>query len=228
MKLRISLVHVLPIVASVGVVLAQQQPPVPPAGNETPAQPQTRVVATLTGDPGTPPRMAVPDFLALSSDRETQEVARVIGQVLWDDLNYEREFLMLPRDTYGTIPKAENIAKPPFDRWRELGTDGLVMGAVSKAGDTVRVQMRLYDVRSRTEIYAREYTGAAANPRLYAHTIADEIHQSQRNLRGVARTKLTFVSDRNKQRVVGTVEDRDVKEVYIADYDGHNQRRITV
>jgi TolB protein len=36
------------------------------------------------------------------------------------------------------------------------------------------------------------------------------------------------VSDRNKTRVTGTVERRDVKEVYIADYDGANQRRITV
>jgi TolB protein len=88
--------------------------------------------------------------------------------------------------------------------------------------------MRLFQVRSQQQIYAREYSGSAANARLYAHTISDEIHQTQANLRGVARTKLTFVSDRNRERVVGTVENRDVKEVYIADYDGSNQRRITV
>ena len=229
MKQRISLLHLLPIVASMGVVVAQQQPAVQPPGNETaPGQPPPRIVLTLSGGGDTTPRMVVPDFLALSPDKETQEIARVIGQVLWDDLNYEREFMMLPRDTYRTIPAAADIASPPFDRWRELGADGLVMGAVSRSGDTVRVEMRLYHVLSRTQIYAREYTGSTANPRLYAHTIADEIHQSQRNLRGVARTKLTFVSDRDKQRVIGTVENREVKEVYIADYDGANQRRITI
>jgi TolB protein len=58
--------------------------------------------------------------------------------------------------------------------------------------------------------------------------MADEIHQQQRALRGVARTKLTFSSDRDRERVTNTVEKRDVKEVYIADYDGANQRRITV
>ncbi len=58
--------------------------------------------------------------------------------------------------------------------------------------------------------------------------MADEIHQQQRALRGVARTKLTFSSDRDQERVRNTVEKRDVKEVYIADYDGANQRRITV
>ncbi len=58
--------------------------------------------------------------------------------------------------------------------------------------------------------------------------MADEIHKEQRGLVGVARTKLTFSSDRDRERITGTVESRDVKEVYIADYDGANQRRITI
>ena len=216
---RTLLLYALPLVASAGLVMAQQPPP--------PQQP-SEVAVVLTGDPGTPPRLAVPDFLALSGDKETQEIARTIASVLWDDLNYEREFYMVPRDTYRSIPAAPSIDRPPFDRWRELGVDGLVLGTVSKSGDTVRVEMRLFQIRSQQQIFAREYTGSAANARLYAHTISDELHLSQRNLRGVARTKLTFVSDRNKERVVGTVENRDVKEVYIADYDGSNQRRVTV
>jgi TolB protein len=57
--------------------------------------------------------------------------------------------------------------------------------------------------------------------------MADEIHMQQRDVRGVARTKLSFVSDRNRERLVGTTEDRQVKEIYIADYDGANQQRIT-
>ena len=226
MTSRISLAIALPVVASLGIVLAQQPPPQPPV-NQSPSSP-TSIETTLTGDPGTPPRLAVPDFLALSNDKETQEIARTIGEVLWNDLDYEREFYMIPRDTYKSIPVATSIGEQPFDRWRELGADGLVVGTVAKSGTTVRVEMRLYRVAARQQVFGKEYSGAAANPRLYAHTISDEIHESQRALRGVARTKLTFVSDRNLQPVVGTVEKRDVKEVYIADYDGGNQRRITV
>ncbi len=44
----------------------------------------------------------------------------------------------------------------------------------------------------------------------------------------MARTKLAFDSDRDGERVGGTVEKRGVKEIYIADYDGENQRRVTV
>jgi TolB protein len=224
MNLRNSLAYLLLPVTAVAVTIAQQPP-----SQEPPPRQQTAIELVLSGgDPGTPPRLAVPDFLALANDRETQEVARTIAEVLWNDFDYEREFYLIPRDTYKSIPVAASIGAPPFDSWRELGADGLLMGSVQKTGKDVRVEMRLYNVRSRQQIYAREYTGLAANPRLYAHTIADEVHLSQRQLRGVARTKLTFSSDRNKERVAGTVENRDVKEVYVSDYDGANQRRITV
>jgi TolB protein len=226
MNPRIPLLHLFAIAASVGVLA--QQPPQPPPGTDPPPSQPSRIEVRLTSEAGTPPRIAVPDFLALSADKETQEIARTIGEVLWADLQYEREFYMIPRDTYRSIPAAPNIASPPFDRWRELGADGLIVGTVNKTGNEVRVEMRLYQVVSQRQVYAREYTGSAANARLYAHTMSDEIHQSQRNLRGVARTKLSFVSDRNKERVAGTVENRDVKEVYMSDYDGFNQRRITV
>jgi TolB protein len=208
----------LPLTA-VAVVIAQQEQPRQQPGIE---------LVLSGGDPGTPPRLAVPDFLALTNDAETQEIARTIGEVLWNDLDFEREFYMIPRDTYRSIPVPASVNEPPFDNWLELGADGLILGSVQRSGNNVRVEMRLFDVRNRQQIYAREYTGSTANPRLYAHTIADEVHQSQRQLRGVARTKITFSSDRNKERVTGTIENRDVKEVYIADYDGFNQRRITV
>lgn len=213
------------LTATSAIVTAQQQPAAPQA---PPPQPQTSVSGKISGDPGTPPRMAVPDFLALSPDKETQDAARVIAQVLWDDLQFEREFYMIPRDTYKSVPPAPSISTVPYDRWRELGADGVVIGTVQRSGNGVRVEVRLHSVRARESVFAREYTGSVANPRLYAHTVADELHQSQVNLRGVARTKLAFASDRNREAVVATVEKRDVKEIYVADYDGSNQRRITI
>jgi TolB protein len=221
------------VLLSAVIVLAQQPPPqqpppTPPSPQEAQPRQPSEIGLSLTGDPGSPPRVAVPDFLAPGGDRESQEIAGTIGQVLWDDLAFEREFDMIPRDTYKSIPPAASLTEVPFDRWRELGADGLVIGSILKTGTNVRVEMRLYDVRGRRQLLAREYSGSASNPRLYPHTMADEIHKTQRALRGVARTKLAFSSDRNRQRVTGSVEERDVKEVYISDYDGENQRRITV
>jgi TolB protein len=185
-------------------------------------------VTTISGEGGAPPRLAVPDFIALSPDAETAAISKSIGQVLWDDLNFEREFAFIPRDTYSSIPRATSFNDVPFDRWRELNADGLIVGTVQKVGTTVKVEMRLFNVRSRQSVYARQYDGTAANPRLFAHTMSDEIHKSQRALNGVARSKLTFDSDRDGERMSGTVQNRSIKEIYISDYDGENQRRVTV
>jgi TolB protein len=208
------------IVAAVGMARMPQEPAAAP-----PPQQPSEIAVVISGDPGTPPRYAVPDFVALTPDAAEQ--AKTIGQVLFDDLSFEREFYMIPRDTYATVPVARTADQIPFAAWRELGADAVVFGTVQRTGNMVRVEVRLYNVRSRESVFAKEYSGTDANVRLYAHTISDEIHQQQRALRGVARTKLTFSSDRNKEKVVGSVENRDVKEVYIADYDGAGQRRIT-
>ena len=88
--------------------------------------------------------------------------------------------------------------------------------------------MRLFNVRARGVALGRVYDNVSLrNPRAVSHTMSDEIHQTQANLRGVARTKLTFVSDRDNERVVDTVETRTGKEVYVSDYDGANQMRVT-
>ena len=60
-----------------------------------PQQP-SEVVTAITAEGGAPPRLAVPDFIALSPDAETAAIAKTIGQVLWDDLNFEREFAVHP------------------------------------------------------------------------------------------------------------------------------------
>ena len=56
------------------------------------------MTTTITGDQlGTPPRLAIPDFLALpaigssSTDAETVNAATTIAQVLRDDIGFERD-----------------------------------------------------------------------------------------------------------------------------------------
>jgi len=206
---------------------ARSQAPQTPPPQPVPQQPSD-ISTVISGEASAAPRFAVPDFIALSTDAETVAAAKAIAQVLWDDFNFEREFALIPRDTYNTIPAAKTFEGVAFDRWRELNADGLVVGTVLKAGTTIKVEMRLFNVRTRQSALARQYDGTAANPRLFAHTISDEIHKTQRALNGVARSKLTSDSDRDGERMSGTVQNRSIKEIYISDYDGENQRRVTV
>src|SRR5204863_2083075 len=157
---------------------------------------------------------------------DTIDVAKTVAKVLSDDLLFEHEFALLPQDIIKTVPAATSISEVPFDRWREVNADGVVIGTVQKTPTGVSVEMKLYSVRGRQASYSRVYIGTIASKRLFAHQMADEIHQQQRALRGVARTKLTFNSDRDGDKMPGA-EKRGIKEIYISDYDGENQRRVT-
>src|SRR3954463_6139340 len=214
--------------ASVAFTLAPQgAPQSSPSPAPTQQQP-TEIHITISGPPGLPPKYAVPDFIALTNDAETIAAAKTIGSVLWDDLNFEREFYLIPRDTYRSIPAATSVDHVPLDQWKQLGADGVIIGTVSKTPTGVTVQVRLIEVASGRTALGKEYSGTLKNPRLYAHTASDEIHQQQRGLRGVARTKLAFTSDRDGERMKGPLADRGISNIYISDYDGANQIRLTI
>jgi len=218
--------------AAVTLTLAAQQPPAgtPPPGSQTP---QGELVVRIEGRPGLPPKLAVPEFIPLTNDAETIAAAKTLGQVLWDDLNYEREFYLIGRDTYKTIPPPASLDQVPLDRWKELDADGVIVGTVRRDGSAVRVQFRLINVSTGQSSMAKEYSGSPksielAAVRQYAHTIADEVHLQQRGLQGIARTKLAFTSDRDGDRIKGPIADRGVSNLYIADYDGARQTRVTI
>ena len=205
------------------------QPPAAPVDQPSPQPPTQQpgeigVSISLSG--GAAPRVAVPNFIAASPDLKA--AADTIGQVLWDDLRFEREYDLIPRASYAPITAATSMETVPFDQWKELGANAVLIGTVRQNASSLTVQARLFDVATQRSVWAKEYTASASNPRGFAHTISDELHKEQRSLVGVARTKLAFASDRDGEQARGTVEQRSIKEIYIADYDGEAQRRVTV
>ena len=200
-----------------GIVAGQQ--PAQPA----PQQPSEIDIA-IRGT-GAVPHYAVPNFVALTPDAAS--IAQMLTQVLWDDLNFERAFDMIPRDVYKSIPGARSAEQVPFAAWREVGADAVFFGSVTQKGNDVIVQVRLFNVRTRESVFGQEYTTTVRNARRIVHEVADAVHKQQAGVRGVARTRLTYVSDRARQSLLGTVEKRNAKEVWVADYDGANEMRIT-
>jgi TolB protein len=208
---------------------ASQQPPAtpPPQPGAPPATQQPSEISTgLTVGGGPAPKLAVPAFIAAEPDLKSQ--ADLIAQVLWDDLRFEREYDLIPRNAYAPIAPAASMETVPFAQWKELGANYVLIGTVRRNASSLTVQARVFDVTAQRGVWAKEYTAAASNPRSFAHTISDEFHKDTRDLTGVARTKLAFASDRDGERAKNTVEQRSIKEIYIGDYDGENQRRVTV
>jgi TolB protein len=201
---------------------------------QTPQQSQqpAEIGVRISADPGRPPRLAIPEFIPLSKDADVSSAAKTIADVLFDDLAFEKEFYMIPKDILRTVPRPNSAEEAALDRWKELGADGVVIGTVQKTTEGVVVEVRLMRVVNGAMSLGKKYTGSPKSildgGRTFAHSIADEIHKQQANIRGVARTKLAFSSDRDGIRMKGPVGDRDVSNIYMSDYDGANQTRVTV
>jgi TolB protein len=221
----------LALAGATTLALSAQTPPpaATPPQQPRPQQP-SEIVVEINGAPGLPPKIAVPDFIPLSNEPETVAAAKTIGEVLWNDLNFEREFYLIPRDTYRSIPQPASADQVALDRWKELGADGVVIGSIRKGPTGYVVEVRLLRVNGGGIALGKQYSGSLNSVkdggRVYAHTASDDIHLT-RGLPGVARTKLLFSSDRDSARMKGPVGERDISNIYRSDYDGANDLRIT-
>jgi TolB protein len=193
-------------------------------------------VALALRNPGTHPRVGLPDFVMAGGTPELAATAKTIADVLWHDIDFEREYYMIPRATTASVPVVA-VAQLPYDRWSELGADFVLAGTVTPTGaNAVAIELRLVGVKGESQ--GRQYFGmryecglqTARGPRDCAHSIADDFHKQNRNLDGVARTKIAYSSDRDATRVAGRPSQTAAqgKEIYISDYDGANQMRFTV
>jgi TolB protein len=197
-------------------------------------QQQVDEIALALTNPGAHPRLGLPDFVMPAGDPKMTAIAKTVADVLWDDLNFEREYYLIRRDTTAGIPVTP-IANLPYQQWTDAGADLVLHGNAYPSGSNLVVELRLVSVRGATpgtQYFGKRYqcgVQSARGPRDCAHQIADDFHWEVRKVQGVARTKIAFTSDRDSGRVRGRPAQAAAssKEIYIADYDGANQYRVT-
>jgi TolB protein len=164
-------------------------------------------------------RFAVPDCIPRAGDEASREACRTLTQVLRADLRFE-SIQFVPESLFSALPPL-NPDNPNYEDWRSVGANFLVVTRAQVTGGELAIETRVFTVDGRQGILSKRYSGRADNPRSFAHQAADDI-MTLVQLRGVARTKIAFTSDRD-----ATKPPRG-KELYIVDYDGFNAKRITV
>lgn len=166
-------------------------------------------------------RFAIPDCVPRRGDADSREACRTVTEVLRNDLRFEGLFQFVPDSLLRAIPP-QNPDAPSFEDWKGIGAKILVVTRAEVEAGELTVELKVYFVDSGQTMMAKRYSGRADNPRVFAHQSSDDI-MTLTQYRGVARTKIAFVSDRDSPR-----GGRTVKELYIMDYDGFNPRRVTV
>ncbi len=160
------------------------------------------------------PRLAVPPCVPQSSDAESRQACRTMTDVLRADLAFEGLFDFVDPKLYELVP-SWSPDSPNLEEWRSVFASFLIVTRARVQGE-LSVDVRVWDVGSTQLILDKRYSGSAANPRFFAHTVSDAVMTLTQH-QGVARTKIVFATDR----------EGGVKQIYVMDYDGHRTQGLT-
>lgn len=199
--------------AAVGLVLAAagvaQTPPPPP-----PLQDEPTLV--VTGQARRQVRLAFPAS-RFAPDLAGDELyaAQEIEQTLRADLDAMRVFnVQGPTELSVLVLTGAN--DHDFEQYRSLGNEVILTAEVAREDGKLVLVGRVFDLASRQAIDGKRYRGPADQARRIAHSFADWLHHLFTGRAGIALTSIAFQSTRD-----------GFQELYLMDYDGRNQRRIT-
>ncbi len=163
--------------------------------------------------------IAVPPFILEEGHEDKQGVGREGWNIMVNDLQLSELFVVVDPSSYDSLERAERSnPKVSYASWNQVGAQWLLRTnyKVDPFDDSFSVTFRLYDTATKRFILGKRYTATRKFLRRIIHRYADEVVKQLTGRRGVAETKIAFLSQ------VG-----DNKEVFTVDFDGHNLRKIT-
>lgn len=159
--------------------------------------------------------IALPPLIAGSGSPELQKAAGELYDIIKSDLKYSRVFQPLPENYYGYVRSLDpnNIR---FKDWQSISAHLLLVGEVSRIeGGDILFEGKIYDVKSERFIKGRRYQSERSLVRLMAHKMTNELMKMYGEP-PLFTSKIVFVSNRDGN-----------DEIYLMDYDGRNQTRLT-
>jgi TolB protein len=204
----------LVLAASLPHIGADPQEPPPPA--PAPEQQPDDVTLELRRDQAQQLRLAMPAFrLTPGMSREAVRAARELEATVRQDLTFSGYFVLQGPEAFTGLRLTGDPAQDA-EQYRSLGSQILLVGDVREEEGRVVFEGRLFDLASGRAILAKRYRGAFTAARRIGHTFADEVIAYLLGGRGIGLTSIAFASTRTGH-----------KEIFVMDYDGANQRRIT-
>ncbi|MDI6845465.1 MAG: Tol-Pal system beta propeller repeat protein TolB [Candidatus Saccharicenans sp.] len=175
--------------------------------------PQQEIVLTIReGVPAI--SVALPPFICEPASPEVQEAASTIHQVLTSDLQYSRVFTLVSKEHLSYI-RPLNPKEIFFKDWESIQARLLVVGEFTRSENRSVFEVKIYDVKSQRMILGKRYQVEPGVLRLVAHRVADEMMKLYGE-KPIFTTKIVFVSNRDGN-----------DELYMMDYDGASQTRLT-
>jgi TolB protein len=162
-------------------------------------------------------KIAIPDFKNLSNNNEHPELAAALPAVISNDLDFSGYFSPMDKAAFlGEQDDATTLESIRFKDWSVIGAELLLKGAYTCIGQSVEVEIRLFDVFWGRQILGKRGLGQMSQYRILMHRLGNDVIQRLTGHEGIFLSKLAFVGNMSGH-----------KEIYVCDYDGHNMQQIT-
>ncbi|WP_373820394.1 Tol-Pal system beta propeller repeat protein TolB [Glaesserella sp.] len=150
--------------------------------------------------------------IAVVPFKTTGGVPADVAQIISDDLRNSGKFSPIPVARMKEQPGS--VGEVNSQNWTDLGVDTIVVGQVSPTAGGFNIAYQLVDTLSTpaTVLTQGSFNVSAAQIRLGAHTVSDQVFEKLTQIRGAFRTKIAYVV----QRGVSSYQLR------VSDYDGFN------
>ncbi len=159
--------------------------------------------------------IAVTNFFAADN------IGNQMAGIIRNNLEYSGLFKPLAENVFIQTPISLANEGPRFGEWKPLGAQALVSGQISlQPNGQYKVDYRLFDVVSGTQIDGMSYTTNTDNWRRIAHIISDAIFKRLTGEDGFFDTRIVYIAES------GGMKNR-VKRLAIMDQDGANHRFLT-
>jgi TolB protein len=171
-------------------------------------------------------KIAVPEFKPSTSDSKIGHLADVFNKTLWDDLEFSGNLTLASRSYY-PLGNFVNPSDIHSDDWTKTGVEAayITYGSVAiptsgQMRGAFTADLHFTELKSnQSPIQPVRWSGGLDTDdaaRFVAHNWANAILENLGFGKGVATTKIAYVSDR-----------AGAKEIYIMDYDGYGAFPLT-
>ncbi|MEG3639448.1 Tol-Pal system beta propeller repeat protein TolB [Magnetococcus sp. PR-3] len=157
-----------------------------------------------------PMPIAVPAFASVSANGHVappNRFNRQITALIVADLR--RSGLFNPLNPKAFLQPSDKLWKqgPNFRKWRLVGADAVVQGAITQRGSRIQVDFFLHDIyRGKLIGKGWRFTTKPSNWRHVAHRVADEIYTRLTGERAYFTSRIAFVAKRGKQSFLSMMD----------------------
>jgi len=223
--------------AGLPAVSAPQAPPPTPvphgapgsaAVTPAPLSPQETIISVdITKPSGARTPIAIPMPISPLTPELKSGAVDPFYRALTDDLSSYPVFLVTDPALQPTGSRPPR-SREEGDAWIASGAQFLLDTQLRPTASGIEVEAQLWDLRTLGNVLGKAYTSEVAGARRIAHTLANDVVRQFTGRPGPFLARIAFVSDRDSARAKRGGERPDrTKEIYLMDWDGQNQWRLT-